>query len=146
MIGAYKQFDKSLSDKYDTPGRAFIKEAAKLKWNVEARDHKLYAVDLICYRDGKHIGYAEVEVREPYGEGKFPYDTVHVPSRKDKLLVNGLPTVYFVVNRTFTKLMWIRTENIGDILPNEVPNKMVAKGEHFYDVPLKLFTEVRIRA
>jgi hypothetical protein len=143
MIGSYKPFDKSLSDRYDKPGRDFIKAAAKLKWNVEARDHELYKVDLICYRDGEHIGYAEVEVREPYGY-KFPYETVHVPSRKDKLMDNGLPTVYFVVNKFFDRLMWVRTEKLGDILQIEVPNKMVASGECFYDVPKGMFTEVYI--
>jgi hypothetical protein len=144
MIGAYKAFNKSLSDKYDSPGRAFVKTAAKLKWNVEAQDYDKYKVDLICYRDGRHIGYAEVEVREPYGQGDFPFKTVHVPARKDKLLNNGLPTVYFVVNRLFTKLMWVRTENIQNFLPIEVPNKMVSQGECFYDVPKGMFTEVHV--
>jgi hypothetical protein len=143
MIGAYKPYEQSLSDKYDTPGRAFIKHAAKLKWNVDAEDFETYKVDLLCKRDGKTIGYAEIEVREPYGT-KFPYETVHVPARKDKLLNNGLPTVYFVVNRLFTKLMWIRTENIADYDPIEVPNRIIRSGECFYDVPIGLFTEVHL--
>jgi hypothetical protein len=143
MIGAYKTYEQSLSDKYDTPGRAFIKHAAKLKWDVDAEDYKTYKVDLLCKRAGKVIGYAEVEVREPYGN-TFPFTTVHVPARKDKLLDNGLPTVYFAVNRDFTRLMWVRTEKIAQYIPIEVPNKMVPNGECFYDVPKKLFTEVYI--
>jgi hypothetical protein len=143
MIGSYKPYEQARSDKYDTPGRAFVKTIAKLKWNVDAVDYETYKVDLICRRNGSVIGYAEVEVREPYTY-KFPYDTVHVPSRKDKLMSNGLPTVYFVVNKNFDRLMWIRTDKIEKYSQVEVPNKLVPNGEMFYDVPKGLFKEVRV--
>jgi hypothetical protein len=115
-------------------------------WTALAQNLTLfekYKVDLLCKRAGKVIGYAEVEVREPYGN-KFPFTTVHVPARKVKLLDNGLPTVYFAVNRDFTRLMWVRTEKIAQYIPIEVPNKMIPNGECFYNVPKKLFTEVYI--
>jgi hypothetical protein len=143
MIGAYKPYEQARSDQYDTPGRAFVKNIAKLKWNVDAADYETYKVDLICKRNGVVIGYAEVEVREPYTD-KFPYDTVHVPSRKDKLMANGLPTVYFVVSKNFDRLMWIRTDKIEKYSQVEVPNKLVPNGEMFYDVPKGLFKEVRV--
>lgn len=141
MIGNYKPFDQSLSDQCDTPGRAFVKMAAKAKWNVVAEDYEKYKVDLICKRGGKVIGYAEVEMRNNFFS-EFPFDTIHVPSRKDKLMNNGLPTVYFVVNKPLTKLLWVRTDKVVDYPLVEVPNKMVPKGEFFYDVPKDQFTEV----
>jgi len=141
MIGSYKPFDQALSDQCDKPGREFIQKVAKAKWNVVAQDYKKYKVDLICYRDGKHIGYAEVELR-PHYVNSFKYDTVHVPSRKDKLMDNGLPTVYFVVNKPLNKLMWVRTDKVVDCPLEEVPNKIIKRDEFFYIVPIERFTEV----
>jgi hypothetical protein len=143
MIGSYKPFDKKLSDKFDSPGRAFIKRAAKKKWNVLADDYEKYEVDLICRRNGEVIGYAEVEVRPDFID-QFPFSTVHIPSRKAKLMDNGLPTVYFVVNGSFDRLLWIKSTDALNFDLKEVKNRLVPNGEMFYDVPVDQFTQVYV--
>ena len=80
MIGAYKTYDQSLSNKYDTPGRKVVKQFLSKQWNLVAEDYETYKVDLICKRDGVPKIFVEVEARTPFAE-EFPFETVHVPSR-----------------------------------------------------------------
>lgn len=143
MIGAYKPFDKGLSDKFDTPGRKVIKAFLSREWLLEADDYDKYKVDLICKKDGVPKIFVEIEVRPPF-LNKFPFETVHVPSRKHKLFGNELPTIYFVVNRDFTKALWVNTKKIVGFPLVEQPNKFVPQGEMFYDVPKGEFKEVYV--
>jgi hypothetical protein len=138
MIGAYKTYDQSLSDKYDTPGREAVKKFLLREWDLYASDYKKYEVDLICSRNGKNKIYVEVEVR-PSFRWEFPFETIHIPERKAKLFDNNLPTIYFVVNKNFTKALWINTNQITNCDLVENPNCNIKEGEYFYNVPKKRF-------
>jgi hypothetical protein len=138
MLGAYKTYDQSLSDKYDIPGREAVKKFLLREWDLYAQDYKKYEVDLICSRNGKNKIYVEVEVR-PSFRWEFPFETVHIPERKAKLFDNDLPTIYFVVNKNFTKALWINTNQITNCDLIENPNCNIKEGEYFYSVPKKRF-------
>jgi len=143
MIGAYKPYEQSLSDRYDKPGREAVKKFLSKEWDLYAQDYKKYEVDLICTRNGKAKIFVEVEVR-PSFRWDFPFDTVHIPERKAKLFDNDLPTIYFVVNNNFTKALWINANQITNCDLVENPNKNIKQGEYFYSVPKKRFQFARL--
>ena len=144
MLGEYKPYNQSLSDKYDTPGREAVKRFLSREWNLEADDFEKYKVDLVCSRNGQRKIYVEVEVR-PVFRWHFPFQTVHVPERKAKLFDNDLPTIYFVVNNNFTKAMWINTNQITHCDLVENPNCNIKSGEYFYSIPVNKFEVVKLR-
>jgi Holliday junction resolvase-like predicted endonuclease len=77
-----KPFDPTLY-KTDDPAKDKV-----LRW-LEHRGYKAkvnpdqYGIDLLAERDGKTIGI-EVEVKHNWKEQAFPYQTVHIASRKLK--------------------------------------------------------------
>ena len=80
-----KKFDQALHDKYDPPARKAVSRWILMKWGFEAKDNPdIYGADLIVYRNGIQIGFAEVEVRQ--WAPTCPWKTIHVPSRKKHML------------------------------------------------------------
>ena len=139
-----KQFSQDLHDQYDSFGRDrvvqyYAKHGVELQENPDK-----YGVDLIAYDDGDKIGYVEVEVRESWKENIFPYDSLHVPERKKKLLTNDLHTVLVSVNCYGTRafICDYRTVLASPLL--ESPNKYIAKGERFYKVDTRSINLVRL--
>jgi len=59
---------------------------------------------------------------------------VHIPERKTKFLKPDM--VYAVVNIECDRVMLCSSEVILKYPQVEVPNKSIASGEFFYDVPL----------
>ena len=103
--------------------------------NIPAEENPdKYGIDLIV--PGYSITY-EVEHRIIWKD-EWPHSTVHIPERKSKFMKDKM--IYAVVNKDCTKIMFCRSEVIRKYKPVEVPNKAVSKGEHFYDVPLQLWT------
>jgi hypothetical protein len=139
-----KKFNQELHDACDPLTREAVSKWLTMKWGVvaEANPDK-YAVDLVIKRDGKLVAYAEVEVRNWLQESTHcPYDTIHVAERKQKLLNNQLPTLFFVVTRDFKNAYWTKAEEILKSPMLEVKNTAVAEGERFYDVPKSVWKYV----
>ena len=144
MTGVTKRFDQRLHDACDPPARNAVAGWLKTVHHVDALPNPdKYAVDLVLSRNGDHLGYAEVEVRD-WGMDFCPYDTIHIAKRKEKLFTNPRTTMY-VVTRDLTHAYWVRANKIKDCPVIEVPNTAVAKGEHFYDVPIGLWKYVDLR-
>ena len=140
----YKPFDQRLHDACDPPARNAVANWLKNLWYVDATPNPdKYAVDLVLNKDGKEIGYAEVEVRD-WGMNFCPYDTIHIAQRKEKLFSHPRTTMY-VVTADLTHAYWIRASKIKEFTPIEVPNTAVAQGEYFYDVPKNLWKYVDLR-
>ena len=76
--------------------------------------------------------YVEVERRNSWADGKFPFPTVHVPVRRYKSGDAWL----FVVRRDLNAALvaFFRYLLSSDII--ELPNKFVSAGEEFYNVPV----------
>ena len=101
-----------------------------------------YVVDLVIENEFMvPVGYCEIEMRN-WNDVPEQYETIHVPSRKKKLVDNDLPTTYFVVSKSLKKAWWCNTKDILESPLVEVPNVEVKEGEYFYDVPKKKFKEV----
>jgi hypothetical protein len=131
-----KPFDKALFEANDKRGRDIVKTFFTTL-EIQATDNPdAYAVDLILSREGKKIGYAEVEIRHNWKTEEFPYDTLNVPSRKKKLLENDLPTYFFSINSIGNR-MFVATDEVVLTSPlQENKNKYVREGEMFYKVAL----------
>ena len=130
-----KKFDQILHDQYDPPARRAVTNWIKMKWGLEARDNPdIYGTDLIVYRDGKAVGFAEVEVRSWYPN--CPYPTIHVPVRK-KHMLEAPKTLFFALTQNMTHAYWIKGEQA--LNHPEWQMKDDTKDELYYDVPIELF-------
>ena len=132
-----KKFDQALHDKYDPPARAAVAKWIDMKWGFQALDNPdIYGTDLIIYRDGKKIGYAEVEVRQ---WNPCPYPTIHVPVRK-KHMLEVPKTLFFALTQDMKNAYWINGDKTLDFPTIEMRDEI--KHEAYYDVPKALFKYV----
>lgn len=136
--GITKEFDSDLHDKYDGIGKSLVISYFRNKLKIDARENSNeYGVDVVLYRNDKPIGFAEVEVRNSWYSDVFPYDTLNVPCRKEKLLKNELPTYFFSINKLMTKMFCCTAEEVLRSEIRENKNKYVREKEFFYKVPVK---------
>jgi len=142
----FKPFDKLVFDKCDPPSRDAVSKWVKMKWGLEAKENpNRYAVDLIAYRDGKPVGYIEVEQRDWLNNQPVcPYDTIHIAARKSKLFENDKKTLVFVCTFDLTHAYWIDARKIQSSPCIEIKNRAVSDGEYFYDVPTELWHYVNL--
>ena len=132
-----KKFDQALHDKYDPPARAAVAKWIDMKWGFQALDNPdIYGTDLIIYRNGKKIGYAEVEVRQ---WNPCPYPTIHVPVRK-KHMLEVPKTLFFALTQDMKNAYWINGDKTLDFPTIEMRDE--TKHEAYYDVPKSLFKYV----
>jgi len=131
-----KQFNAELHNHFDEVGRLRAYKLFKRNYGIELVDNPdEYAVDLIAMKNNKIVGYVEVEVREAW-DGLFLYDTLNIPSRKKKLLTNNLPTVLLAFNKQGTFCFICKDQTVLASPLVEIPNKYMATGEFFYQVPV----------
>ena len=137
-----KPFSQSLHDLCDPPARDAIIKYVKNTWDLKASyNPNQYGVDLIIERGNDVVGFAEIEMRD---WDRCPFNTIHIPKRKDKLLYNNMPTIYFVVSRDVKRSWYINSQLIKNSSVSEIPNRAVSQWEYFYDIPTYLFTEIEL--
>jgi hypothetical protein len=137
-----KPFNQKVHDACDPPAREAVRKYIKTTWDLNAwHNPDKYAVDLIIERNKEAIGYAEIEMRD---WDQCPFNTIHIPKRKDKLFDNDKRTIYFVVSKSIERAWYVDSQLIKNSSVREIPNKAVSQGEYFYDVPIKLFTQVNL--
>jgi hypothetical protein len=101
-----KKFDQQLHDKYDPPARKAVADWIEMKWGLQALDNPdIYGTDLIVYRKGMPVGFAEVEVRQ--WNIYCPFETIHVPARKKRMLETP-KTLFFALTQDMTHAYWIK--------------------------------------
>ena len=147
MINKNKPFDKTLHDDYDEFGRSKVKTYFLNKYGIILKDNSdIYGVDLIAYKDDKKIGYVEVEVRASWNKDIFPYNSLNIPIRKEKLLKNNLKTYLVSVNKLGTYAFICSDNAILSSSIEESKNKYVSSGEFFYKLNLKDIKLVKLYA
>jgi hypothetical protein len=133
-----KKFDQVLHDQYDPPARKAVSAWVKMKWGMDSKDNPdIYGTDLILGRNGKRIGFAEVEVRSWYPTCPFP--TIHVPVRK-KHMLEAPKTLFFALTQNMTHAYWIKGNAVLAFPFWEMKDD--TKHELYYDVPKHLFEYV----
>ena len=139
---ATKQFDKTLSDENDQRSRDIVKKFMQANWNVVAYDFLTYEIDLIVKRNQTWVAFVEVEVRY-WSNELCQYRTIHVAKRKQKLLNQNLPVVFFAVTKSLKYGYWCKAKDVLSSPIIEIKNKYVANNEYFYDVAIEKFKLVK---
>jgi hypothetical protein len=141
-----KTFDRSLYESHDTIGRQKTIEFFKERYNVNLIENPdIYGIDLLAFRGSNKVGYVEVEVRNNWSGTKFPFDCLHVPERKEKLLSQDLPTVLVSLNKQCTMAFICGADLILFSPKMERVNKYVSSGEIFFLVNLNRIKLVNLR-
>jgi len=141
-----KPFDPAAHQAFDKLGRDRVRQFFQDSYGIELQDNAdPYGVDLIAYRAGVKVGYVEVEVRESWSADEFPFDSLHIPERKQKLLDNDLKTVLVSVNLHGTRAFICNAEVILHSPRMERGNKHVNSGELFFLVDPSQVKQVFLR-
>lgn len=132
-----KAFSKSLFAENDGVARAagMLHLMAREQVLSIQNNPKKFEVDLLyTYLPNGTQGMLEVEVKKVWKGGKFPYPSVQVLGRKRKYFCLGADILLLAQNFQDYAII-----GHGDILASPtklVPNRFVAQGEEFFDVPL----------
>jgi|TARA_B100000282_G_C31736673_1_gene493840 hypothetical protein len=140
-MSARKRFSKRLFEENDELARNAV-EHLRHHFGVDCfKDSKnRYTIDREGWRDETHLMNIEVEVKHNWKKGleAFPYDTIHLPKRKEKYFGLSKPT-YFVIFSSDLQGAIVFSDRTamehGKL--KEVPNKFVPKGELFYSIPIQ---------
>jgi hypothetical protein len=136
----YKEFNLQTHSKYDEAARSKAKAFWKSNGYKCTDNEDIYGVDLIVEGKGRKFN-CEVEVKQTWHGLKFQYDTLHIPVRKAKFL--GDPTTFMVFNAGLHRVAVVGRKAVQEAPRVEVPNREIAFGERFFDVPVtqaKFFT------
>jgi len=140
-MSARKRFDRELFEKYDKAAREATSNHLRTQGYKVMEHPDRYAQDLLFYRssddwENPNICLkAECEVKIIWSGTEFPYDSVQLPQRKEKFF-DGL-TQFFIWNKDLDTAVTFWDNDIKDLTPVEVPNKYIAKGEYFYQIPME---------
>jgi len=132
-----KDFDKKLHDKYDGPAKDTFEKF--MEWyrpdDIVTRDpFGRYGVDFSINRNGKML-YLDVEVRTCWvNNDDFPFDTIHLPSRKLKFVLEHINTYFLSMNTLLTRGLLFRVYRTDVMV--QVDNIYVTTGEEFIDIPI----------
>jgi hypothetical protein len=130
-----KRFDPALYAENDEIARNFVKGLLKGSEYQVLDNPKKRGVDLLLYKDSVHIANIECEIKRVWKTSDFPYDSIQVPSRKEKYLVLDKPTIIIMLNADQSAYLVIKDKVLLASPKKEVPNKYVFKGELFFQVP-----------
>lgn len=134
-----EKFRKEIYDVFDDKARYAVRRWIDSQglYTLSVED---YGADIKVARivDGiATITRHELEVREPWDEEIFPYDTVTIPHRKAKLLNrsdNGDSLFFWTINKFCTKGMYVSAKVVRTC---PVIRKLTTRGEgNFFSVPL----------
>lgn len=133
---ARKHFSKELHADNDELCRTAVKTLLKnSQYSCEDNPKKM-GVDLLLYKDGKHIGYIETERKIVWKGASFPYDNVNFLYRKLKYAMLDMPTFFVMFSADMKNFLTVTSKDLMNSPVEEVRNKYVFKEEMFFKVPL----------
>lgn len=133
-----KPFDQQLFNRNDPEARdAVLSHLDSLGLYAKENDDQ-YGPDIILYRGLKPLSYIEVEVKRVWTGEVFPWDSIQLPERKTKFTKLGLPCEFWVLNSTMQHAIIIPDTALSSSFLKEIPNRYVASGEMFYQIPLDI--------
>lgn len=135
-MSVHKRFDPQLYAENDEKSKNFTRNLLKGSEYQVLDNPKKRGVDLLVYKDSKHICNIEVEIKLLWKTKDFPYENVNIPVRKEKYAKLDKPTIFLMQNKDQTDYLCILDKDLLDSPKKEVPNKYSYAGEFFYQVPL----------
>jgi len=134
-MSARKRFDKELYEKNDQLAKQKIIDLLGKKYKVQ-ENPKRTQVDLLVFKGKEHRLCIETEIKRVWKGKNFQYETVQIPSRKEKYATLDKPTLFVMFNEDQTSYLVIKSSDLLASPKVEVPNKYVYKGELFFQVPI----------
>lgn len=127
-----KEFSQSLYDANDDAKHqviAWLEERGFMAWVNEDQ----YGIDVQALRMGKQYVF-EVEVKHNWGDGGFPFDSVHFPLRKNKFAAEE-GAWFVMLNRSRTQMLLVCGEVFRE---SKVVRKATkyTEDEEFVEIPL----------
>lgn len=137
-MGAYKQFSQALFDKHDGVAVDQVLRQINAQGSFAMRNDDKYGPDIVVFNsENKACLYVEVEHRNKWLTGPFPWQHVHVLERKTKYFSLGLPLEFWVLSNDLQFAVVINDYVITWDKLQEVPNSQVAQGELMYRIPIE---------
>jgi hypothetical protein len=145
-----KPFNQQLFDENDPESREIVRELY-MWFNKSTKiidNPNRYGVDLLQYNlIGKPYRAIEVERRSWWRGERFPFDTIHIPTRKIKYVQEsrelGFPMLeYACVNDDLTWVMLFDMYSIEEYPTIKMDAPHRPPGEPFYDIPVKNWLKI----
>jgi hypothetical protein len=141
-----KRFDPSLYREND-PAKlevlGYLQTAEHPYWEVNP---DRYGPDLRVVWDDERVEYAEIEVKQHWQSkhgANFPYQTLQIPSRKEKWLGEWLKFWILSADRKYGIV--VDTETISRVSTRQVvPNRYIRYGETFIIIPVSACEIIRL--
>lgn len=137
-MASYKQFDEKLHSENDERAcNAVLRYLIETQGLYAVRNDDKYGPDIIVFSGfRKPLCYVEPEVKLVWKSHQldFPWDTVQVPSRKEKFTKLGLPIDFWILREDLKFALVISDKLLIESPLMEVPNRYNAQGEYFYQV------------
>ena len=138
MIGIRSKFREEVYAYADKPAKEAVAQYLNEKWNCHTDITERCGPDVYAWRwiRGQwKYSWHECEMRDILGDD-FPFCTIHIPSRKERLKQYTGNGWYWVVSPNLARALVIRMLYVFRSPRIEVPNSREKSGEYFYDVPL----------
>jgi len=143
-----KRFSKKLFDDNDEAAKNAVEKLRHYFGVDEFRDSETqYTVDREGWREEEHLMNVEVEVKHnwKWGLKPFPYNTIHLPKRKEKYLGLSRPTYFVIFSSDLQGAIVFSDKTVSEYSAmKEVPNKFVPNGEFFFNIPVDKTAWLRI--
>ena len=133
-----KPFDKLLHHEYDDKARKATIACMEEQGYIVTENPDPYAQDLIA--EPSFLSkldqpfFVECEIKAVWETSSFPYSDVKLPARKEKFF--DKQTLFFIWSQDLSQAACFWSQDIKHLPTHEVSNKMMAKGERFFKIPL----------
>lgn len=139
MSGIHAKFLQENAEKYGFPAEEAVINYLKSKSNILSITQYPFGKYDVDLRIVTNVGYyyADVEHRGKYwlqDKDEFPFDTINIPSRKEKMIRSRIPFLYFIVRGGFDRMLVLTGESILHSPKFENPNQRIKAGEIFFSV------------
>lgn len=141
MKGKHAKFDKESFRRADAKAREVTTEFLSRYGYTVAEHPNKYAQDLVAGKGDKTF-LVECEQKSLWKGLVFPFDSIQLPERKQKFFEER--TLFFIWNNEWTSAVMFWSDKIKHLDPVEVPNRRIARGEYFFQIPLELTKQVKL--
>lgn len=137
-MGYHKKHSDELYKANDSLARDTVLSYLRGHGHFAMNNSDQFGPDIVLYGGLKPLSYIEVEIKQAWQGGKFPFPTIQLPERKGKYLRLGLPIEFWILAAGLEAAVIIPDYVITKDMLVEVPNRYIPEGELFFQVPVDL--------
>lgn len=130
------KLDKEIGQPAEKAVMKYLHSVAEPWWTIKHWPYDEYDIDIVVVAGEFYNIDVELRTNWKSGQGRFPFNTIHVPARKKALIERRRPFTYFAVREDMKYALLID----GDVILNSpivpVPNRLTEEADDFFDVPI----------